>query len=76
MKVIMMDRKELKGLDEKDQIIADEMFENLGYLLGKYNWLEVYQCAWRPMANKMCGSVEASCLIIGDRKRAEYQKLG
>jgi hypothetical protein len=61
--------------DVKDQAIAKEMFENLKYLFGKYRWLEVYECAWRTMANKMCGNVEGRCSIIFNIKQSEYQKL-
>ena len=43
----------IRCFDTKDQEIANEMFDNLKYLLDKYKWLEVYEYAWRTMANKM-----------------------
>ncbi|MFH0815383.1 MAG: hypothetical protein V1934_01000 [Methanobacteriota archaeon] len=66
---------EIKAFEQKDREIADKMIKDLKYLLAKYTWLEVYHGVWNSMANRMCGSVEASCLIISERKRAAYERL-
>jgi len=65
----------INTLDIEDQKIAQEMFENLKYLLGKYHWIEVYEYCWRTMANRMCGNVEGRCKIIHKIKQAEYGRL-
>ena len=62
-------------MTEKDWELANEMFENLKYLLDKYNWLVVYESCWRTMANKMCGNVEGRCTIIHNIKRGQYTQL-
>ena len=68
--------KRIRAFEERDEKIANEMFENLKYLLRKYTWLEVYNGIWNTMANKMCGNVDAGCPIIAEKKRWGYKELG
>jgi len=70
-----MNKMGMRCFEIKDQEIANEMFQNLKYLLDKYRWLEVYEYCWRTMANRMCGNVEGRCNIIFNKKHWAYIEL-